>query len=286
MTYYKINADGSVDSYMIVSPVITHYVRDVQSQQHKIVYIDLTSDDGGVYLPLDWRIIKSYNNQAMTSIATSSLHLEMYYAFWEQKEEWDFQFIILVLTIIVIILSAGTAAPAAGSASAAAGGGAATAGTAYLSATAATLAATLGITVSTAYVIIAVVLLASMGVFGEDYVVLGQVGMLLITMGTSGSTLGANSYTAMLALDVVNIMNTYKMQHLISDAEQMASATISQGLLIEELQDDLDAEYEASGYYYSAINRRYVQQGLLNIQKVDTFDPMPSAQYLRQVYPY
>jgi len=264
ITYYRINKDDSVDSYMLVAPVMSHYVRDAQSNQHKLVYISLESADADIYLPLDWRIVKSYNNQELTSLTTSSMHLIMYYAYWEQKEVWNWGLILLVVAIIVFVYTGYDISAALGK-------------------TAAALATTLGVTLSTAYIIMAVAYLASMGVFGEDYVILGQIALLAIGMGTSTSTLGANAYTAMNAIQVINIMNTYNMQHHISDAEQIASATISQGLLEDELQDALDEEYEASGYYYSAINRGYIQQALINIRKVDTLEAMPTAQYFQRV---
>ena len=164
----------------------------------------------------------------------------MYYAYWEQKEVWNWGLILLVVAIIVFVYTGYDISAALGK-------------------TAAALATTLGVTLSTAYIIMAVAYLASMGVFGEDYVILGQIALLAIGMGTSTSTLGANAYTAMNAIQVINIMNTYEMQHIMDDAEEITAMGLTQTLLSEEIQDGLDEEYEASGYYYSAINRGCLQ---------------------------
>ena len=264
ITYYRINKDNSIDTYMIVQPIVAHYVRDAASQQHKLVYIDLQSSDGDVYLPFDWRIVKKYNNQALTSLVASSMHLTMYYAYWEQKEVWNWGLIIIVVAIVVFIYTGYDISAA-------------------LAETTAALATTLGVTVVTAQIIMAVSFLASMGVFGEDYVILGQVAMLAISMGTSASTLGANAYTAGNALQAINIMNTYKMQHIMDEAEEIANMGVTQQLLQDEIQDGLDQEYEDIGYYYNKRLQKYITQGLMNIAKVDEFNAMPSNEYFQRV---
>jgi len=129
----------------------------------------------------------------------------------------------------------------------------------------------------------AVSFLASMGVFGEDYIILGQIAMLAISMGTSASTLGANAYTAGNVLQVVNIMNTYKMQHIMDEAEEIANMGVTQQLLQDEIQDGLDQEYEDIGYYYNKRLQTYITQGLMNITKVDEFNAMPSNVYFQRV---
>ena len=264
ITYYKINNDGSVDSYMIVNPVIAHYVRDAGSGQHKLVYIDLNTADSEVRIPLDWRILKKYDNQTMTALHTGSLHLVMYYAYWEQKREWNWGLILIVVVIVVYVYTGYNVSSA-------------------LAETATSLSVALGVTMSTAYIIMAVSYLAAMGVFGEDYILLGQIMSLGISMATSAYSLGANMYTANTALQVVNMMNSYKMRHLIDEMEQIASLGASQALLQQEIQDDLDDAYEEMGYYYHLRKQKYVQQGLININKVDHFDPMPSAVYFQKV---
>jgi len=264
ITYYRINTDNSIDTYMVVQPVVAHYVRDAGSSQHKLVYIDLQSDDGEVYLPFDWRIVKSYGNQPLTSLVTSSMYMTMYYAYWEQKEVWNWGLIIIVVAIVVFIYTGYDISAA-------------------LAETTAALATTLGVTVVTAQIIMAVSFLASMGVFGEDYVILGQVAMLAISMGTSASTLGANAYTAGNVLQAVNIMNTYKMQHIMDEAEEIANMGLTQQLLQDEIQDGLDQEYEDIGYYYNKRLQKYITQGLMNIAKVDEFNAMPSNEYFQRV---
>jgi hypothetical protein len=257
ITYYKINEDDSLDSYMIVGPVMAHYVRDAQSGKHKLVYINLQSAEGDINFPLDWRIVKGYNNQVLTALSISSIHFVMYYAYWEQKEVWNWNLIMIIIMVVVYYFC-----QSCGEAMRAWWAGMST----------------------TMQVVFVAAQLAAMGVFGEDYIVLGQlVSLYLGFAGSSGATVGANLATANAAITVIDIMNTSEMLHIMSDAEAIASLEISQELLKDAIQDGLDEEYKASGYYYSAINRGYIQQALVNIRKVDTLVAMPSERYFQRV---
>ena len=188
----------------------------------------------------------------------------MYYAYWEQKEEWNWGLILIVVTVVVMYFTGYDISGA-------------------LADTAAGLSTALGVSMSTAYIIMAVSYLAAMGVFGEDYILLGQIATLAITVGTSSASLGANMHTANIGLQVMQMMNSYEMRHILEEAKQIAELGMSQELLKDEIQDGLDEEYEASGYYYSYLNRQYIQQALINIKKVDHLETMPSAEYYQKV---
>jgi hypothetical protein len=181
----------------------------------------------------------------------------MYYAYWEQKEVWNWNLIMIIIMVIVYYFC-----QSCGEAMRAWWAGMST----------------------TMQVVFVAAQLAAMGVFGEDYIVLGQlVSLYLGFAGSSGATVGANLATANAAITVIDIMNTSEMLHIMSDAEAIASLEISQELLKDAIQDGLDEEYKASGYYYSAINRGYIQQALVNIRKVDTLVAMPSERYFQRV---
>ena len=265
ITYYKIsNIDGSMSSHMIVAPVISHYVRDAQSGQHRLVHLNLSSTDADLYFPLDWRIVNSYSNQELTSLTASSMHLSMYYAYWEQKEVWNWSLIIIVVAIVVFVYTGYDISAA-------------------LAETATSLSVALGVSVSTAYLIMAVSYLASMGVFGEDYIVLGQIMTLAISMGTSTVAIGANMTTANYALQVMNMMNSYKMRHIVDEMEEIQNLGDAQLVLQDEIREEIDQAFEDMGYYYNLRKRQYIAQALINIKKVDHFEAMPSAVYFQKI---
>jgi hypothetical protein len=255
ITYYAIHKDGSIDSYTLVQPVLAHYVRDVQSGKHKLVYVDLESEDASVYLPLDYKILESYSGQAVASIVTSSLHLTMYYAYWEQKKVWDFGFITIVVLALVAIF-----AP-------------------YLFVEAAAWFSALSTTMQ---IVIIGATLASMGVFGEDAVIYGKLVLLAVGLYDPSFVLGTNMATASAALSVVDIMNTYNMQHLIDESEAIASDLAYSQAEWEKEMDLLDDELVAMGYYKRLRDQAYVQQGLVNMTKVDTHTPMSPQVYLQR----
>lgn len=265
MTYYKIsNIDGSMSSYMIVAPIISHYVRDAQSGQHRLVHLNLSSTDSDMHFPLDWRIVNKYNNQELTSLTASSMHLTMYYAYWEQKEEWNWSLILIVVAIVVFVYTGYDVSAA-------------------LAQTATSLSVALGVSLSTAYLIMAVSYLASMGVFGEDFIVLGQVMTLAISMGTSTVAIGANLTTANYALQVMNMMNSYKMRRIKGTMEGIQDATDAQHILKDEITEAVADAYEEIGYYYNLRKRKYIAVALINIQKIDHFEAMPSAVYFQKI---
>ena len=255
ITYYAIHKDGSIDSYTLVQPVLAHYVRDVQSGKHKLVYVDLESEDASVYLPLDYKILESYSGQAVASIVTSSLHLTMYYAYWEQKKVWDFGFITIVVLALVAIF-----AP-------------------YLFVEAAAWFSALSTTMQ---IVIIGATLASMGVFGEDAVIYGKLVLLAVGLYDPSFVLGTNMATASAALSVVDIMNTYNMQHLIDESEAIASDLAYSQAEWEKEMDLLDDELVAMGYYKRLRDQTYVQQGLVNMTKVDIHTPMSPQVYLQR----
>jgi hypothetical protein len=188
----------------------------------------------------------------------------MYYAYWEQKEEWNWGLILIVVAIIIYVYTGYNVSAA-------------------LAETAAALSVTLGVTLATAQIIMAVAYLAALGVFGEDYVIFGQIALLAIGVATSGVTLGANAYTATTVLRVASIMNTYKMQHILEDSEQIANLTDVQEILKDEIREAVDDAYELLGYYYNLRKKQYIAHNLINIRKVDHFDAMPSAEYFQKV---
>jgi hypothetical protein len=188
----------------------------------------------------------------------------MYYAYWEQKEVWNWSLIIIVVAVIVFVYTGYDVSAA-------------------LAETATSLSVALGVSLSTAYLIMAVSYLASMGVFGEDYIILGQIMTLAISMGTSTVAIGANMTTANYALQVMNMMNSYKMRHIVDEMEEIQNLADAQLVLQDEIREEIDQAFEDMGYYYNLRKRQYIAQALVNIKKVDHFEAMPSAVYFQKI---
>ena len=225
----------------------------MQSGKHKLVYVDLESEDANVYLPLDYKILGTYSGQAVASITTSSMHLTMYYAYWEQKEEWDFGIITAVILIAVAVFAPHLFVEA--------------------------LAWFNGLSLTMQIVIVGATL-ASMGVFGEDAVIYGKIILLAVGIYDPTFTLGLNMGTATAALSTIDIMNTWNMQHLKDEAEAMADDLAYSQNEWEQEMDLLDNELTSMGYYKRLRDKKYVQQGLINMTKVDTLTPMSPQAYL------
>jgi len=262
ITYFAVNADGDMDCYTLVNPTASYIVKDTQSGQTKVVYVDLTSTDGDLYFPLDWRIIENYPNQVVTSLYSSSLYMINYYAYWEQEEVWDWGFLTIVIVVVTFIVCPTCAAEM------------------FVALTDTLVAA--GMTVATAQAVVTVLLVASTGVFGEDAASFASIALFVISFNPSTFVLGFNKQTIQIGTFVGDLMNRTKMEYIREEFEQIVSAYNEFKEELEKVLDALQEIMEDIGYYKNLETRGYAKKSLLGYKKVDELNVMSAKAYLQQ----
>ena len=279
IVYFEL-MDDHIKAYTLIQPVISHSVRDTQSGQVRTIYVDLQSTTGGegatsdadIYFPLDWRIIEKYDNASMSYLVGSGLHMTMYYAYWEQEEVWDWGFLTVVVIIVVAIvapqlLTAAFDALVKSIATAMAGGAAAT-------------AAGIAAMMATAQIIASVLILSSLGVFGDEAQLMATIAMAYFTFTSPDFTLGFNEKTFQLAGQGGDWMNSFRMEKLKDEFEAISSYYMDQLQDIEEKLDALNEIMEEMGYWKRQQSKQYTQISLLNEKNVVTLQVKDPGLYI------
>lgn len=269
ITYFKVHTNGDMDCYTLVQPVVSHHIRDTQSGQTKVMYVDLqhnASEDGAdIYLPLDWRILEDYDNQAVTFLSINSLYMVMYYAYWEQTEEWNFAFLTIVIIVIVAIVAPQLLKDA-------------------FTAITKSIKTALAVDIATAEIIASVLLLASTGVFGEEAQLFASIALTVFGFtGTETFTVGLNQQTFQALGTGVDIMNHFVMEHYKDEFEAISTAYMNFLELVENEMDALMEILEELGYYKRQDIKRYTTISLLNYKKQDILEPMDPGYYVASV---
>lgn len=261
MHYYEIHIDGSITKYSISDPLVAHYVKDTQSGQHRVVMSTLDTENTQVQFPVDWRILKHYNNQAITSLASSTISLTVYFAYWEQDEVWDWGLVIIVAMVVAYIFCQPCAA--------------------YMNAYFANLAAMS----TTQLMVVGVLTLASMGVFGEDLVIIGQIGLVIVGFYnfTDGIWTAGNYMSwANATFQGIDIMNQYRMRQARDELEDIHNEAKKLMEMYEKEMEALSEIKEYLGYEKKLRDQKWVKALLINTVKEDTLIPMHPQTYINR----